>query len=560
MGENGFIEKIVGGEKSDLPELSKAPEVFQAARAADAVALFVAMDESRFSSKLSVSASEYLDKQRELTERVIRNFDSEDSKLATDQARLAVHVARRKLISDWLRIPFEFALAVIPLIVTAGMSFLIYGAMISHSVIVDTFLTPTALASSGITGQTVASNVLDELQEMRGATRSTPTLDAKSAWSSEVKIEVPETGISVGELIGLLHRYLGKDIHIQGDLVQKSKKMLTLTVRGDGIAPMSFIGSTSDLADLTRKAAEYVYGCSQPYHYLAYLQNQGRFQDALKFAKVAYPSAKDDVLRSRIANGWGNTLTALRHPAEAVEKYHEAMSLQPGYWVPIGNLLSVIAETRGEEAAWMEAKKIKKQSDEAPAGGRARPQDLINVAQYTWDMPLFMSAAQDNARSNSGAGTMNASVEPILALAYAFMHDPEAIKYLSLGDPTDPYVKLTAKYLPLLETDGRDTASSAAVKGAEYWRLWLATPQYQTGDDSPCVAALALGMAGRIRESNKIFERLGPWSRCIAAHGKILEHQGKHQCCPSSVELRNKGKSRSSCCLHGSRPLRRKPR
>ena len=62
-----------------------------------------------------------------------------------------------------------------------------------------------------------------------------------------MKIEVPETGLSIGDINRLLHERFGHDLHIDGDLVQTSEGGLVLTVRGDGISPHSFSGAAGDL-------------------------------------------------------------------------------------------------------------------------------------------------------------------------------------------------------------------------------------------------------------------------------------------------------------------------
>jgi hypothetical protein len=54
------------------------------------------------------------------------------------------------------------------------------------------------LGARGFTGDVVASGVLDGLQKLQDATRSADkSPNTTSAWSSDVKIEAPETGVSI---------------------------------------------------------------------------------------------------------------------------------------------------------------------------------------------------------------------------------------------------------------------------------------------------------------------------------------------------------------------------
>src|SRR5208283_4650607 len=122
-----------------------------------------------------------------------------------EDRRAAVDAARRKRFSDRLRNGMQAFLAVaIVAVCLLGLA-MIVAAATSRSVVVDTFATPPTLAGRGIDGQVVATKVLDRLQALQNATRSTSHgLTVQSAWSSDVKIEAPGTGVSIGELERIL--------------------------------------------------------------------------------------------------------------------------------------------------------------------------------------------------------------------------------------------------------------------------------------------------------------------------------------------------------------------
>jgi hypothetical protein len=166
---------------------------------------------------------------------------------------------------------------------------LLWGAFTSRSVVVDVFKAPAVMAPSGVTGDVVAEGVLDTLQKLQAATRSsTKGLGAAGAWSSDIKIQVPDTGLSLGEIDRTLHERFGHDLRIDGDLVQTTTGGLALTVRGDGVPASTFVGAAGDLDKLTTQAAEYIYGRAQPSRFAAYLMETGRQKDALAFLPGAY--------------------------------------------------------------------------------------------------------------------------------------------------------------------------------------------------------------------------------------------------------------------------------
>ena len=73
-----------------------------------------------------------------------------------------------------------------------------------------------------------------------------------NAWTNDIAIDVPETGISIGQIERTLKERFGHDQHIDGDLVRTDSGGLALTVRGTGILPQTFTG---DAGALTRSAS-----------------------------------------------------------------------------------------------------------------------------------------------------------------------------------------------------------------------------------------------------------------------------------------------------------------
>jgi len=206
----------------------------------DAAAIALAGARPDPESEFGRKAAAYLDLQGELTALTIGRFDRHDA-LTSQQLQLSIRAAKRKAISDHLRLAVQILFAIIPLFLVAGIGVMVYGALTSHSVVVDTFQAPAALAATGVTGQVVATGLHDELQKLQDTGRwlTGNQIDRKSAWFSEVKIEAPEMGISVGEIDRALRARFGHDVHIDGDLVETPTGGLDLTVRGDDVVPAS---------------------------------------------------------------------------------------------------------------------------------------------------------------------------------------------------------------------------------------------------------------------------------------------------------------------------------
>jgi hypothetical protein len=74
-------------------------------------------------------------------------------------------------------------------------------AVASRSVVIDSFDAPPALAASGLSGRVVAAGVLDVLTRIQDAShKSALARNLSNAWTSEIAIDVPEVGVSIGQI------------------------------------------------------------------------------------------------------------------------------------------------------------------------------------------------------------------------------------------------------------------------------------------------------------------------------------------------------------------------
>jgi tetratricopeptide (TPR) repeat protein len=522
---DSVIEGFLGGEPEEPAAEAKGLEPFAGA---DALASAIAVEAAETESGSRSDAVAYLQSQKTLVDLQVRHFE-EERRLVHEERVLAIAAARRKRFADWLKTIVQLLVTLTAILVAAAMLILIRDAVVARSVVVDSFRTPPALAPGGVNGEVVASDLLDELQKLQLATRSaTKSLQARSAWSSDIRIEVPETGVSIGEIDRLLRQRLGHDLRVGGDLIRTDAGGLALTVRGDGVPAQTFQGAAGDLSKLTRQAAEYVYGRSQPIQFATYLAFNGRYADGLAFLPGALARATDDETRARLANLWGGAYTGLNRPAEAIAKFRLAMGLKPNFWNAWSNIVGALPGVSGEEAAWREARKMLAAVDRTPEDRRPELYVLANPAGAVWDLPLLLAALLEDATHNGGAG-VNANISaPQIADVHGLMHDPAgAARYLAQSDPADPETKAEALLLPAYLALDRGDASAAAPPLEAFWGAWLADADLQyTTPDSPCLVGLALGLAGRVADAEAVFARTGRWSRCYAAHGDVLERAG----------------------------------
>ena len=162
------------------------------------------------------------------------------------------------------------ATAVVGMAVAAGLGLMVWDAAHSKGLIIEPFSVPPDMAERGLTGEVVAGQMIDKLTTMTKSESSRAAQSYANNWGNNIKVEIPETGISIGELRNFLRDWLGHDIHITGE-IYRTADGIAVTARTSGEEGATFTGKESDLDALVQKAAEHVYEVTQPYRYANYL-------------------------------------------------------------------------------------------------------------------------------------------------------------------------------------------------------------------------------------------------------------------------------------------------
>ncbi len=214
----------------------------------------------------------YLDEQTRLTRLQIEQIEEEN---ATRR-----HILKLERASAAMKVAFELAVALIVTVVAIGLSAAIWSAATDNGLVVESFSVPPDLAQRGLTGDVIAAKLLDKLSSLQTQTASNRAGSSyANNWGSDIKLQIPDTGVSIGEFIRSLHTWLGHQTRITGE-VYRTPTGLSVTARSGSDASPSFTGSDADLDSLIRKAAESVYRATQPYRYAVYLSNAGRTKEA----------------------------------------------------------------------------------------------------------------------------------------------------------------------------------------------------------------------------------------------------------------------------------------
>ena len=229
---------------------------------------------------------------------------------------------------DRLSLALQLVGIVIGLAVATGLGVMVWQAHEDHGLVVQAFSVPPDLAQRGLTGQVVAEELLDKLQAMQAATDSArPAESYQNDWSSDLKVEIPDTGVSVGEVKRYLHQWLGHRTELSGE-VTRSPEGLTVSARSGSEAAAAFAGKEVDLDALLQRAAEGIYRKTQPYRYAVWLQKQGRMDDSMAIltALAEGPAGPD---RNWAGSVLANELLARGDVANALARSEDAVATAP---------------------------------------------------------------------------------------------------------------------------------------------------------------------------------------------------------------------------------------
>lgn len=162
-------------------------------------------------------------------------------------------------LSTVLRVALEIAAAFIFLVIAAFLAGAIWKAAHDDALVIDAFDVPPDLAAKGLTGEVLASQLEDQLAARDLHSRARRVANrVRNNWGSDIKVQIPATGISIGEIYRFLAAWLGHRTEITGDFWHDGND-LVFAVRVDEAPAKHFRAPAARLDALITQAADYVY-------------------------------------------------------------------------------------------------------------------------------------------------------------------------------------------------------------------------------------------------------------------------------------------------------------
>jgi predicted negative regulator of RcsB-dependent stress response len=526
MGE-GIIREIPGDEHEKTEV-----EVPEDLTRADPFAIAVAHYASMQNPEVAKDTSTFLRGQLRHVEVQTKYLEEEHGlRMAHLRNQLAEENVRR--LGLRLRVGFQLFLIVAATVVGAGLLVVAYDAFHSRSVVISTFEIAPGLAAPIPSGRIVATQVLDRLTQLQAATRiSAEKRSLSNAWTNEISVEVPETGLSFSQLENALKARFGHDERIDGDVVKNESGGLTLTVRGTGILPKSFTDNAGHLEDLVNQASDYIYGESEPGLFAKYLVDANRLDEAIAFAKthlLNVPLQEQPLL----LNYWGDAILAKGAPdaaAQALPLFRETVRLNSQYWVGYHNIMVSLGNFGDVEGAIEEGKRLMKL-----AGGRPGKASEDMYDQYdTWVFNLQALRAAllaDLVGTGGTSMTQGGSDALWVAQVDVQLHELDAARLrlqTTVWDEQYPPDSSLGSITRALLGEALGDFPAAATAWDAYAKAY-ADPAVATQQRSTvCWSAVAYEKTGQSRKADAALNSVGTltFPDCYASQADVLDLRG----------------------------------
>jgi len=244
---------------------------------ADPVAVSLALNGANLNSSIAEDARAFLREQRRMLRLQIESLETrephlrEEEHLRLVQHRLETSHMRVRRLGDYARMAFDAGIGLVLLAIATGIGIMVWNAARAEGLIIESFSVPPSLVEKGLTGQVVASRLEGRLSWIANLTAAVrPPTSYAHNWDNDLKVEIPDTGISIGEAYRFLRAWLGHETHLSGDIV-RTPTGIVLSIRTTGGVTASIAGTEDRLDDMVLKIAESVILQTEPSRYARYL-------------------------------------------------------------------------------------------------------------------------------------------------------------------------------------------------------------------------------------------------------------------------------------------------
>ena len=469
-----------------------------------------------------------------------------------DDQRHHLHEQLKQIHLDvWekkLGVMLRLATLCVGLAFVGALGLLVWDAAHSKGLIIEPFRVPAALRDRGLDGEVIASEMIDKLTHMTKSESSRAVQSYANNWGDNIKVEIPETGVSIGELRNFLRDWLGHDIHISGE-VYRTADGIAVTARTGGEEGATFTGKEGDLDALLQKAAEHVYEVTQPYRYANYLdRNYNPAGAAQRVAKATQVYRRLIAGDDRKEQAWAwNGLATIQFNFYADNRksawyYRKALATDPDFTLGYYALGSRNGPLGQEEETFHNTVEFVRRGDlgtpelnpryARAALAQARGRIFSTVGDFAATIPIEREGAE---RMDDFSVLGRGNFIGVTITAMARNHDPAALRtYLkALGWSELPLGEVAGRFWVAMDSgDWRPVLAAEPEMNAPSSANRLTARPVSSGDYSPNLwplFAYAHARTGDMAGAEKLLAPLADDNEtAVRMRAMIAELKGEH--------------------------------
>jgi tetratricopeptide (TPR) repeat protein len=238
---------------------------------------------------------------------------------------------RLKHFSERLKVALQLLTIAVGVALVATLGWMAFEASRADGVVIKPFTVAPDLARRGVTGEVVASQLLDKLTDITDRSQSSAAAGKFGAgFGQNISLQIPETGVSLGEVDRWLREKLGHEHTLTGEVIENPDGTLTIGARLDTHALPPQTGAAPDLPKLVVDTAEALYRREQPMTYVQYLGRvPGRNMEA-KAVDQEMSESHDPVTRAFGLGGLGIDAIVRGDVATAMRSFQAADAANVG--------------------------------------------------------------------------------------------------------------------------------------------------------------------------------------------------------------------------------------
>jgi tetratricopeptide (TPR) repeat protein len=495
----------------------------------NAAAVALALDGATAKPELSEAIAAFLKEQRKLMEE------------QREQLRDQVRRLKLGIIDQRFSIALKAMTALIVFAVAGALALMVWNAAGSGGLVIEPFSVPPDLAARGLTGQVVASKLLDRLVAMQQQTDSQrDPATYTNYWGDDVKVEIPSTGVSIGELERFLREKLGHPTHITGEIVRDDQG-LSLTARAGTLGSGTVRGGDTNVDALVQKLAESVYGITEPYRYGAWLAENGRAAEGIA-TFVAVKNRGSASERPWGYLGWANSLEGTEGVYARLRAMRDLHRRWPAEYLP-GQNVGIIEDELSHPAQVVADLQESAPLLSSPTHGGIRL-DVVPIVKKR--VQSFIDLELGNFHEATplwkeeidfGPQGVTYNMHSMLARAQLGEHDLRAAR-ATMADPHEPggvnpeEVAFNVVWLRMMvEAEARNWPAVIAEERSEGAAVLSRFPTTRTVAPSATIPLLAYAYANL--GNSKLAEALvvrtpADCYRCLLMRAKIAEIERRH--------------------------------